>query len=209
MAGAAGGADDGSGHPCLATFPPIMPLPRPVSRPIYTIDARDRLVEINRAFVASFAPAVDAQTLIGRPVWDFVSGTVPRQLWQVLYERVRAINAPVFVPLRADSASERRVIDVELHPLGDRSIRHVHERVWVESRPAIALLDPSYPRDDRSLWRCAWCARIRVRLGIWQEIEEAQSALRIEATATLPVIRDGACAACTQSVLKTFPARVA
>jgi hypothetical protein len=59
------------------------------------------------------------------------------------------------------------------------------------------------------LLRCAWCARIQVRLGVWQEIEEAQGALRIEATATLPVIRDGVCAACTQSVLKTFPARVA
>jgi len=186
-----------------------MPLPRPVSRPIYTIDACDRLIAVNREFVASFAPADAAQALIGRSVWDFVSGTVPRQLWGVLYDRVRAVNAPVFVPLRADSASERCVIDVELHPVGDRSIRHVRECAWVEPRPAIALLDPNYPRDERSLLRCAWCARIQVRLGLWQEIEDAQAALRIEAAATLPAIRDGVCAPCTQSVLKTFPARVA
>jgi hypothetical protein len=187
----------------------IMSLPRSVSRPIYTIDARDRLVEVNCAFVAAFAPTCEVRSLIGRPIWDFVSGSVPRQLWEVLYERVRAVNAPVFVPLRADSASERCVFDVELHPVGDRAIRHVRECAWVESRPAIALLDSNYPRDQRSLVCCAWCARIQVRLGVWQEIEEAQAALRIEATMSLPVIRHGACTACTQSVLKTFPARVA
>jgi hypothetical protein len=186
-----------------------MSLLRPVSRPIYTIDAYDRLVAVNREFVASFAPQDEAQALIGRPVWDFVAGTLPRQLWAVLYARVRAANAPLFVPLRADSATERRVVDVELHPMVDRFIRHVRECVWVEPRPAIALLDPNYPRDERSLLRCAWCARVRVRLGVWQEIEAAQSALRIEATQTLPAVRDGVCAACTQSVLKTFPARVA
>jgi hypothetical protein len=198
-------------HPgILASLEPeIMSLPRPVSRPIYTIDAYDRLVAVNREFVASFAPGGEAQALIGRPVWDFVSGAVPRQLWAVLYARVRAANAPVFVPLRADCATKRCVIDVELHPVGERSIRHVRERVWVEPRPAIALLDPNYPRDERSLLRCAWCARVRVRLGVWQEIEAAQSALRIEATETLPAIRDGVCAVCTQTVLNTFPVRVA
>jgi len=181
-------------------------------RPIYTIDADDRLVQVNRAFAQSFGPvtADDAERLlIGRPIWDFVAGTVPRQLWEVLYDRVRAVGAPVFVPLRADTASERAVIDMELHPLGDRSIRHVCEYVFRESRPAIALLDSNYPRDHRALLRCAWCARIQIRLGLWQEVEDAVISLRLEATETLPQIRDGSCASCTLSVLKTFPARVA
>jgi hypothetical protein len=185
---------------------------RPELRPIYTIDALDRLVEVNRAFVDSSARAIgdaDARSLIGRSIWDFVAGTVPRQLWEVLYDRVRAVGAPVFIPLRADTANQRRVIDLELHPIGDRSIRHVRECVAVESRAAVALLDPNYPRDGRSLRRCAWCARVQVRLGAWQEIEEAQATLGIEAAETLPTLREGVCAACKQSVLKTFPARVA
>jgi hypothetical protein len=207
-------ADDSAGHFCPVDSAPML-LHRPDLRPIYTIDALDRLVELNRAFVRSFAPesahadAHAVQALIGRPIWDFVSGRVPRQLWEVLYDRVRAVSAPIFVPLRADTASQRCVIDLELHPVGDRSIRHVRECVSLESRPAVALLDPNYPRDDRTLFRCAWCARIQVRLGFWQEIEEAQASLRLEATASLPTICDSACSACTQSVLKTFPARVA
>jgi hypothetical protein len=93
--------------------------------------------------------------------------------------------------------------------LSDRSIRHVCEYVLREPRPAIALLDPNYPRDDRALLRCVWCARIQVRLGLWEEVEDALMSLRLEATQTLPRLRDSSCGACTQSVLKTFPARVA
>jgi hypothetical protein len=190
---------------------PFMSSQRQELRPIYTIDAYDRLVEFNGAFIESIVSATgNAGTpSIGRSIWDFVVGSVPRQLWEILYDRVRAVGAPVFVPLRADTASQRCVIDLELHPLGDRAIRHVRECVLLESRPAIALLDPNFPRDDRELLRCAWCARIQVCLGSWQEVEQAQATLRLEATESLPTVRESACAACTQSVLKTFPARVA
>jgi hypothetical protein len=186
-----------------------MRLRPPHLRPIYTIDAHDRLVEVNPPFVASLPYSGGANTLIGRPIWDFVAGELTRRLWEVLYERVRVAGAPLFVPLRADTANERRVIDVELHPAPDRSVRHVRECLWTEARPAVALLDSNYPRDSRALLRCAWCARVQVRLGTWQEIEDAQFALGIVAAETLPTIQDTACASCKQSVLKTFPARVA
>jgi hypothetical protein len=174
---------------------PFMSSQRQELRPIYTIDAYDRLVEFNGAFIESIVSATGnagTPSPIGRSIWDFVVGSVPRQLWEILYDRVRAVGAPVFVPLRADTASQRCVIDLELHPLGDRAIRHVRECVLLESRPAIA-----------------WCARIQVCLGSWQEVEQAQATLRLEATESLPTVRESACAACTQSVLKTFPARVA
>ena len=80
----------------------------------------------------------------------------------------------MFVPMRVDRADERRLVDIELRPLADGSIRHVCEPVWHEARPAVALLDPAYPRDERTLRSCEWCRRIQVRLGAWEEIEEAQ-----------------------------------
>jgi hypothetical protein len=178
-------------------------------RPTYTIDAHDRLVDVNLAFVASLPYSGGAAALIGRPIWDFVAGELTRRLWEVLYERVRIASAPVFVPVRADTATERRVIDVELHPAPERSVRHVRECLWTEARPAMALLDANYPRDQRVLSRCAWCARVQVRLGTWQEIEDAQFTLGIVADETLPTLQDTVCTSCKQMVLKTFPARVA
>jgi hypothetical protein len=181
------------------------------ARPVYTVDADDRLALVNAAALSLFGEVASggSQPLLGRSVWDFIPAAPIRQLWQVLYSRVRAVGAPVFVPMRADTPSLRRLVDLELHPLADRSIQHIYECVWTEARPAIALLDPAYPRDQRSLPSCAWCRRIQVGFGVWQEIEQAQQTLRIEAVESLPTLKPVVCASCKQSLLRTFPARVA
>ncbi|MGH8175147.1 MAG: hypothetical protein ACREV5_02655 [Steroidobacter sp.] len=182
-------------------------------RPIYTIDALDRIVFVNPAWLAFTRPEggkpLTLQHYMGHSVWDVLEGGQIRRLWEVLYGRVRAMGARVFVPMRADKPSERRLIDIELRPLADGSIQHICERVWSEARPAVALLDPSWPRDERTLRCCAWCKRIQVRIGAWEEIEQAQLTLAIEATETLPTLTHGVCVTCKQSLLKTFPARVA
>ena len=162
-----------------------------------------------RRFAALGAAKLANRSLIGRSIWEFVGDPLPRQLWQVLYARVRAIGAPLFVPMRADDANHRRVVDLELYPAGDRSIRHVRECVVLEERASVSLLDVNYPRDSRVLNRCAWCARVKVGLGDWQEIEDAHQALGLGDAVTLPVLRDVACEPCKQSVLKSFPLRVA
>jgi hypothetical protein len=183
------------------------------TRPIHTLDASNRIVAMNSAWLELMRTLVpfplDADDVIGRPLWDFVFGTQVRQLWQVLFDRVRAIGAPAFVPMRADTPVLRRVLDVELHPMPERSIRQVFEIVWTETRPKVALLDPLHPRTEAELYCCAWCNRVQVRLGTWEEIEDAQLTLRIEAAPALPAIERSVCSPCKQSLLKTFPVRVA
>jgi hypothetical protein len=182
-------------------------------RPVYTIDALNRMVFVNAAWSAFFAPqggvGPQLRDVIGLPVWEFIPVGPARQLWEVLYNRVRAMGAGVFVPMRMDRVDQRRLVDIELRPVGDGSIRHICEPVWMEARPAVALLDASYPRDERVLRHCSWCHRIQVRLGAWEEVEEAQRALAIMAEATLPQLQPAVCSTCKQSLLKTFPARVA
>lgn len=183
------------------------------NRPVYTIDALDRIVFVNPAWsdfmapVGGVGPRLDQ--VLGRPIWERIPAGVVRQLWELLYSRVRAIGGSVFVPMRLDRVDERRLIDIELRPLSDGSIRHVCEPVWREARPAVALLDPSYPRDARSLRHCQWCRRVQIRLGAWEEIEDAQQTLAIPADRTLPRLEPDACGGCKQSLLKNFPARVA
>jgi hypothetical protein len=180
------------------------------ARPIYTIDASNRLLFVNPAWCEFVAPVVaDPAQVLWRPIWERIPAGVVRQLWELLYNRVRSVGGGVFVPMRVDRADERRLIDIELRPLADGSIRHVCELVWSERRAAMALLDPAYPRDERELRVCAWCRRIQVQLGVWEEIEQAQQTLAILAEATLPRLEPVACTSCKQSLLKTFPARVA
>lgn len=189
-----------------------MPLHPAHAQPSFTIDALDRLIDVNDSFLASLEPgigSVERVHVIGRSLWDFLPSGSTKQLWQVMQGRVRAMGAPIFFPMRMDSACERRLVDVELHALGNDDIRHVLQFMWRESRPAIALLDRNYPRDSRRLRRCGWCARVQVRLGLWLEVEAAQEALAIRADATLPGMKDSVCTACKQTMLNIFPARAA
>lgn len=182
------------------------------TRPVHTIDACNRIVAVNAAWLDFMKTLVSGNltvdAVIGKSVWDFVRGVQVRQLWEILFERVRAVGAPVFVPMRADTATLRRVMDVELHPLPEGAIRQVFECVWTEGRASVALLDSAHPRNDASLLCCAWCNRIQVRMGAWEEIEDALMTLRIEAAESLPEVRQAVCSGCKQSLLKTYPARV-
>jgi hypothetical protein len=194
----------------------LQPTPRMFAahdaRPVYTIDADDRIVHVNEAwlmFNAGEGAANAVRDYVGRPVWELLGDGQVRLLWQVLHRRVRAIGASVFVPMRVDTLDERRLLDVELRPLADRSIQHICECAWTEARAPVALLDPTQSRDGREVLCCAWCSRVQVGVGLWQEVEEAQRSLGIKAVDALPTLRPGACVTCQQALLQTFPARVA
>jgi hypothetical protein len=182
-------------------------------RPIFRIDSHDRLAFVNAAWVEFMHPdqghLPETTSFLGRSWWEFVERGQVRQLWSFLYQRVRGMAAPVFVPMRADTAAQRRLIDIELQPQHEGVIQHVCERVWTETRAPVSLLDPAHPRDDRELRCCAWCKRVQVRMGRWEEVEDAQLLLGIEAAPTLPRMLTDVCTTCKQSLLKTFPARMA
>lgn len=188
-----------------------MPISNPFNAvcPVYTIDACDRLTSVNAAWLrftqVHGEPARTFGEVIGRSIWELMPAGQARQLWEVLFQGVRSSGAPLFVPMRADTPDERRLVDIELRPLPERAIQHTCERVWTERRPAVALLDPAYPRDERTLRRCAWCSRVEVRGGVWEEIECAQRLLGIEAAESLPRLLTVACGGCAQSVLATIP----
>jgi hypothetical protein len=180
------------------------------ARPVFTIDADDRIVHVNAAWLLFNTGGGDVvRDYVGQPVWGLLGGGRVRLVWQVLYGRVRAIGAPIFVPMRVDTAEERRLLDIELRPLADRSIQHVCECAWTEARTPVALLDPARMRDARQVLCCAWCSRVQVGVGRWVEIEEAERALNVEAALAAPRLRQGVCAACQQALLQTYPARVA
>jgi hypothetical protein len=180
------------------------------ARPVFTIDADDRIVHVNAAWLLFNAGPEDVtRDYVGQPVWDLLGGGRVRLVWEVLYRRVRAIGASIFVPMRVDTADERRLLDIELRPLADRSIQHVCECAWAEARAPVALLDPARMRDARQVLCCAWCSRVQVRVGVWVEIEEAERVLGVAGAAAAPRLRQGVCAACQQALLQTFPARVA
>lgn len=183
------------------------------SRPELVLDSRNRIASVNGAWAEAMPhggfhqDCLDA--CISRPFWDFVQGVPVRQLWEILFDRVRASGAPIFVPMRADTPALRRVWDIELHPMPERGLLLVAHFVWTERRPVVKLLHPETPRNGATLPYCAWCNRVQIRIGAWEEVEDAHTTLRLDAQERLPEIRRAACDGCKQALLKTFPARVA
>lgn len=179
---------------------------------VYTIDALDRLIEVNHAFIQSLPPEFGIERprqIVGRSLWEFVPSVATMQLWKVLLRRVRNIGAPVFIPMRIETYTRRHLIDFEVHALGNDDVRHVHQIIGFETRTAIALLDPGQPRDERTLSRCSWCSRVQVRLGLWLDIEVAHATLQLDEQQTMPRIADSACTTCKQSILQLIPLRAA
>jgi hypothetical protein len=183
------------------------------ARPAYAIDCKDRITWLNPAWIAQARrdglDSLKVDALVGRPIWDYVSGNKVRLLWLALYEKVRVIRAPVFVPLRADTPGERRLIDLELHPLANGAILHVSECLWTEARSPVHLLKADCLRDSRQLDHCAWCNRIQVRFGVWEEVEQAEQTLGLKSADSLPMLQMAVCATCQNSVLQTAVARAA
>ena len=165
-------------------------------RPIYTIDAQDRIVLresgmdcLHQRRVAAVVGAPIAQ--LGQSVWDSRRRAKCDGCGRCCFNAFGRVGAPVFVPMRADTPDERRLLDIEVRPLVDRSIQHVYECVWTEARLASRIARSGLARDAREHADCcAWCRRIQVGIGTWEEIEDAQSDACIgEAASTLPSSR--------------------
>lgn len=194
---------------CAVELSPVMPHRLTDLQPLCTIDARNRIASANARWARFIAPRADVGAVLDRVLGRSICKLMPegevRHLCMLLYRRVRAAGAPAFVPMHLDLPDQRRLLDVELRPLADGSILHVFELVWNQTRAVPALLDPGYPRDERTLRHCWWCGRVQVGTGTWEEIETAQNELAMDGAETLPRLSSASCGPCRQAVLGTFP----
>ena len=78
----------------------------------YRIDALDRITFVDAEWLR-FARENEAEQLVetgvvGRSVWDFVSGFEVRSLYENLFASVRSRGEPARVPFRCDSPALAR-----------------------------------------------------------------------------------------------------
>lgn len=164
----------------------------------YTLDRTDRIRAVDDAW-CRFAAENDAadlpQSVIGRPLWHFVSGEETRSFYRQLMQKVRDTGAPLTLPFRCDSPTERRFMEITMAPgdvEGELHCRTVLMRV--EPRETVDLLRRQ-PRHGDKLDVCAVCRRVKVQPTRWLEIEEAMRELRL-AHPSAPRMRARICPDC-------------
>jgi len=154
----------------------------------YELDREDRISWVNEAW-SEFARDNEAQHLvdsvIGTPIWRWVAGEEVRQLYQLLFSRVRNAGGTTRLPFRCDSPDLRRFMELDISSLPGDGLRCSAQLERVEPRRPLWFLDPGAPRSEELQWSeevlgiCSCCKRVRVDEELWLEPEEAASALRL------------------------------
>jgi hypothetical protein len=166
----------------------------------YRIGREDTLEEVSSAWL-EFARENDAghltrEALIGRSIWDFITGAEAKHLYELVFRRVRDHGISVVIPFRCDSPSVRRYMELDVRPAGQGGIELTGRLIRSEEREPVHLLDPTVARTDDFVTVCSWCKQVRQLDERWVEVEEAIVAMGVFSAPQLPQLTHGICPAC-------------
>jgi hypothetical protein len=171
---------------------------------IYRVDAEDRITFVDASWLA-FAvenelPALTAEAVTGKLLWDFISEPTSRQFYRIFAAKARETGQIIAVPFRCDGPQQRRFMKMFIvpQPEGALEFRSLLERE--EARPRVDLFDAKVPRTDDYITVCAWCKRAKV--SDWVEVEAAVQELQLFHQPRLPQISHGICPDCTRELLR-------
>jgi hypothetical protein len=169
----------------------------------YSIDAADRIISVSDDW-APFAlenggAELHPDKVLGRPLWDFVTGFAVRDLYRMILRRVRS-GFPVSYEIRCDAPHCRRTIRIHLEMSRDGHVHFRTELVRIEPRAAVALLDAGAPRGVEVLRICSWCKKVHIPPDAWVEVEEAVVRLGLFGASEVPQLSHGICRPCVDRV---------
>jgi hypothetical protein len=171
---------------------------------IWTIDAADKIVHVNDAWLAfaaeNTAPQLTAAVVLDQPIWRFIQGQETSYLYRQIFRRVRGGQAPVIFPFRCDSPDCRRCMEMHLVLLPGLAIQFTAHILREEWRDPIDLLDASLNRSGEFVTVCSWCKKIHIPGIGWGEVEAAIRALNLFGHHSMPRMTHTICDACNDAV---------
>ena len=169
----------------------------------YECDSEFRVVSVDPAWsefaVANGAPELVSPGPLGRSLWSYIADPTTAYVFRQLFDKVMATGRSASVPIRCDSPTMRRYLNLTIDRRTGGGVRMTSTVVRLEPRPSVALLEPDRPRDAGMLKMCSWCKRAQLE-GEWVEVEELTTALRLFERDTLPQITHGMCDECHAAI---------
>jgi|SRR5208282_5806536 len=166
----------------------------------YRINSQDLLVDVSKDWarfaLENAAPSLLADHILGRSLWDFISGAETRMLYQALLARVRSGKSATTVELRCDAPHLRRHIRLVISPMSSGRVRFVGTVVKVEERDSIRLLDPAVTRLGDQITICSWCKDVLLPNGRFVDVETAVEQLGLFQRSEMPTLRQATCPTC-------------
>jgi hypothetical protein len=168
----------------------------------YELDERFRIVSVDPGWTAfaceNGAPELAEPGPIGRPIWDYISDATTAAMWRQIFGKVLSSGVPMVVPIRCDSPTLRRFLELVVAPAPGSGLRVSSTVVRVEERLEVPLPVAASPR-EALLRMCSWCQRVLAD-GQWIEPEQLVTRLRLFESGALPDITHGMCPDCHREV---------
>lgn len=173
-------------------------------RYVYRLDEQDRIIFLSPEWLAfasdNGAPELTWQALIGQPLADYIDGDDVRQLYEMLFRRVRAGHGPLSIKFRCDSPDARRHMDLEISQRPGHRLELACRVLESESRDRLRLLDPTQGDRSGHLVVCTWCKQALATPMEWMEIERAVTRLNLLDSERLPRLVNGICPDCAAQI---------
>lgn len=161
-----------------------------MTRITYDIDDADRLSAVDgdwSAFARDNGAPYLADSVLGRPLWDFIEGDSVCAVYRQLLERVRRGSTVTF-PFRCDGPGLTRSLLMTMSPGAQGSVSFTSLELLTEPKYPTALLPPP------QLTVCSWCQSIWAGEA-WGDADFAQWELALQGRqATL--VSHGICDRC-------------
>lgn len=168
----------------------------------YTIDRHDRIIRTGGRW-DQFAGrnGGGALTVANTSLWQHVTGTEVRHLYQLLLRHVRSTHRSVSYLYRCDAPGQTRRMKMILEPGPGQEVTFRSQMQSEEERHRVALLCSNTPRDERLLDICSWCAAVRLD-DDWVSVDEAIDHLSLFDCESMPRITHGVCKTCHERVVR-------
>jgi len=172
---------------------------------VYCINEDDIITNYSKNF-PSFARNNDWQSemepeaVLGRSIFDFISGAETQHLYRVLFEDCRKGKHIGPIPFRCDSPTERRFLELNLRLLPNNHVDIITVLLKTQPRPSVRILQANTPRTEQFIRICSMCKKVYVD-DEWLEIEEALIRMKLFEQERLPRLTHGLCNSCYETAI--------
>ena len=170
----------------------------------HKVDSADVLVWVNEVWLAfaqeNGAAGLIEESILGRSLWDFVSGDELRGLYMEVHSRVRSSGIPAVLPFRCDSPTLQRHMRLTITREDAGQLAYDSLLVRAVAQRHLEVLDSERQRSNAMLTICSCCKRALLEPLGWLEVEDVSVRLGLFETQEVPELRHAVCPECADTL---------
>jgi hypothetical protein len=166
---------------------------------LYRLDSADRITFVSPEWLrfaeTNDAPELTTDRVVGKPIWQFITGADTRKFYKAIYRNLRFRRAAITIPFRCDSPSAVRQMSMVLR-LQDAGVIECDSMLLdAQPRAPITILFRWAVRSDEMIPICSLCRRLSVQ-GEWMDIRVAVDRWQHLNSTPVPRLGETVCPVC-------------